>query len=318
MARILLLGAAAALLFSSSFVLNRAMSLAGGHWFWSASLRYAWMLVLLLGWLAASGRRELLGRCLRLWKNHFWFWTVAGGVGFGVFYAPLAFSSGFAPGWVVAATWQSTILATPLVLRLFGRRVPWRAVALTSLVFAGVLLVNAEQAGQAMLAGRTPWRGLLLGALPVLLGALAYPLGNQMLWEATRGGRGPIPALDDPALGHSPCRVLLLTLGSLPFWLVLGVAVAPPPPGAGQAAQTLLVALFSGVAATSLFLQARHSAASAQELAAADATQSLEVAFSLLGEVLLLAGAWPGPLGFAGLGAIGLGLVLYLRMRPEV
>ncbi len=55
MARLILLGAMAALFFSSTFVLNRAMSLDGGHWVWSASLRYAFMLPILLAWTAASG-----------------------------------------------------------------------------------------------------------------------------------------------------------------------------------------------------------------------------------------------------------------------
>jgi len=38
--RLLWLGLLAAALFSITFVLNRAMSLEGGHWVWSASLRY--------------------------------------------------------------------------------------------------------------------------------------------------------------------------------------------------------------------------------------------------------------------------------------
>jgi len=42
--QIILIGVLAALFFSSTFVLNRAMSLDGGHWVWSAGLRYFWML----------------------------------------------------------------------------------------------------------------------------------------------------------------------------------------------------------------------------------------------------------------------------------
>jgi hypothetical protein len=78
---------------------------------------------------------------------------------------------------------------------------------------------------------------------------------------------------------------------------------------------TLLVALFSGVAATSLFLGARHMAKSPSELAAVDCTQSMEVVFSLAGEALLLGGALPGLIGWAGIGLTLLGLVLYLQMQ---
>ena len=55
MARTVLLGALAALFFSSTFILNRAMSLEGGHWVWAASLRYAFMLPILVLWTLATG-----------------------------------------------------------------------------------------------------------------------------------------------------------------------------------------------------------------------------------------------------------------------
>lgn len=306
--RIILIGVAAALFFSSTFVLNRAMSLDGGHWVWSASLRYAWMLLLLVAGLGVL-RPGLLRQSLALYKSHWPFWTVAGSVGFGLFYALLTFSASYAPGWVVATTWQCTILATPLVLLAFGRRVPLRALALTLLVFAGVVLVNVEQ-------GETrPVSDILLGALPVLAAAFAYPMGNQLVWEA-RTGRGRfIPRLLGPAMDNAFCRVLLLTLGSIPLWIVLILATSPPPPSGGQLLNTALVALFSGVAATSLFLYARHLAGGAAELAAVDCTQSMEVVFSLAGETLLLGGMLPGPTGWAGLGLTILGLMLYIRVQ---
>ena len=124
-----------------------------------------------------------------------------------------------------------------------------------------------------------------------------------------------IPAIDHPAMGNAFCRVLLLTLGSLPLWAVLVVMAAPPPPSAGQMLNTALVALFSGVVATSLFLYARHLAVSAAQIAAVDCTQSMEVVFSLAGEILLLGGILPGPLGWMGLGLTILGLMLYLRVQ---
>ncbi len=317
MLRLVLTGILAALFFSSTFVLNRAMSLEGGHWLWTASLRYGWMLILLCIWLTLTGRAILGAQAVRLFCKHWLFWTIAGSVGFGIFYALISFSASYTPGWVVAATWQMTILATPVILWLFGRRVSLKAVLFTMIVFAGVLLINIEQ------ATAVPLRDVLLGALPVLGAAFAYPLGNQMVWEArlaVHGKRIPlvrrwIPTIDSPVMDDAICRVLLLTLGSLPLWIVLLIWFCPPLPSEGQLFMTLLVALFSGVAATSLFLGARHMAKSPSELAAVDCTQSMEVVFSLAGEALLLGGALPGMMGWAGIALTLLGLILYLQMQ---
>lgn len=323
MLRIVITGMLAAMFFSSTFVMNRAMSLDGGHWVWTASLRYVWMLLLLAVWFAAGRRRAIGLSALRLYRRHWVFWTLAGSVGFGVFYALITFSSTYAPGWVVAATWQMTILATPVVLLSFGRKVSTKALLLTLLVFLGVLLINAEQ------AANVPLRDVLLGALPVLGAAFAYPLGNQMVWEAreaaTRKGNGEegcgpllrrcIPALDDPAMHDPMGRVLLLTLGSMPLWLVLLCVTAPAAPSGDQLLMTLLVAVLSGLAATGLFLSARHHARTPAELAAADCTQSLEVVFSLAGEALFLGGALPHALGWGGIAMTLLGLILYLKVQ---
>jgi drug/metabolite transporter (DMT)-like permease len=306
MARLILTGILAGLFFSATFVLNRAMSLSGGHWVWSASLRYGHMLLMLALALALTGQREVLARTIRLFGRHWVLFTAAGSIGFGLFYGLICFSASFAPGWVVATTWQSTILASPLVLLAFGRRVPWRGIAFTGLVFAGIALVMAEQSGAGGL------RDVVLGAAPVLIAAVAYPLGNQLLWEARRGAVGWIPHVDDPLLDHDLARVLLLTLGSLPFWVVLVLAVRPPPPSPAQLGQTAVVALLSGVVATSLFLRARHHARNAYELAAVDATQSSEVVFAVAGELALLHGAAPGVWGSAGIALVVVGLALYV------
>ena len=311
MFRIIVTGVLASLFFSSTFVLNRAMSLEGGHWVWTASLRYFWMLLFLVVWLAVTGKARLGIEALGVFRRHFGFWVLAGSVGFGVFYAGCSFASVFTPGWVVAATWQLTILATPFVLLGFGRRVPLRAILLTMVIFAGVVLVNVEQASAGDLSA-TLW-----GALPVLVAAFAYPFGNQMVWEARQGEHPRVPHIDHPAMDDSLCRVLLLTLGSLPLWALLILVTDPPPPTPGQLAQTAVVAACSGVVATSLFLYARHRARTAAELAAADCTQSMEVVFTLAGEAVLLGHVMPGPLGWAGMGLTMLGLMLYVRMQTR-
>ena len=40
MIRLILLGVLSGAFFSSTFILNEVMSVSGGHWLWSASLRY--------------------------------------------------------------------------------------------------------------------------------------------------------------------------------------------------------------------------------------------------------------------------------------
>ncbi|HEX8276249.1 MAG TPA: multidrug resistance efflux transporter family protein [Longimicrobiaceae bacterium] len=309
MARLVALGVLSALFFSSTFVLNRSMSLEGGHWVWTAALRYAWMLLMLTGWLAATGGARAVAAAWAAFRGHAVFWTVAGSVGFGAFYALCAFASAYAAGWVVAATWQTTLLATPLVLLAFGRRVPARGVLLILLIFAGIVLVNAEHAGSAGMGD--VWRG----ALPVVLAAFAYPLGNQMVWEARNGGHGRIPRIAGPVLDDRFAVVWLMTLGSVPFWLVLALAARPPAPTPGQVASTGVVALLSGVVATTLFLHARHGAREPYEIAAVDSTQAAEVLFSLAGEVVLLDAALPGSVGWAGIALTVVGLVLYVRAQ---
>lgn len=299
-------GLLAALFFSSTFLFNRTMSLEGGHWAWTASLRYLWMTLFLVLGPLAIGRGHRLLATFHLFLRHWRFWLVAGTLGFGIFYAGIAFAASYAPAWVVATTWQITVLASPVVLWAMGRRVPPRGLFLTALIFAGILWVNLAEARQA------DWQTVLGGALPVAVAAFAYPAGLQLLWEARNGGHPAIPHLVDPVLNDSFARVLLLTMGSLPFWLSAIIFTQPPPPSAGQWASTAWVALLAGVVATSLFVYARHRARNSYELAAVDATQAGEAIFALLGEIVLLGATPPSLTALAGIGLTLLGLVLYL------
>jgi drug/metabolite transporter (DMT)-like permease len=305
------LGILAALFFSSTFVLNRAMSLAGGHWVWTASLRFGYMLVfLVLILLVTKGKQALKAVWEVFWHN--WnFWILAGSIGFGIFYALITFSAGYAAGWVVATTWQITILATPVVLIVFGRKVPTRGLLFSGLIFIGILLVNVEHASATSLAAT------LSSALPVLVAAFAYPIGNQLVWEARLGENHRLPHIRNPILENAIARVLLLTLGSIPFWIVLLLLTSPPAPSTGQLVSTALVALFSGVIATTIFLYARHLCQQPYEIAAVDATQSMEVIFSLLGEIVFLHGSLPGPLGLAGIVLTMLGLSAYMMLQTK-
>ena len=321
MFRLLGLGLMAALFFSSTFVLNRAMSLEGGHWVWAALLRYAFMFVLICAGMLLAGRARLLAQVVRVYLRRWLFWTLAGTVAFGIFYTGVTLAASFAPGWVVATTWQLTILATPLVLAAYGRKVPVRGLLFSLLIFGGIVLVNIENVLNPDFRTGASWQALLLGALPVLIAAIAYPAGLQLVWEARSGSSARVRTLDMDAIAvvDNPfARVLLLVLGSIPWWIGLLVITQPPPPTQGQWVNSALVALFSGIVATVLFLQARHLARSAYELAAVDSTQSAEVIFSLLGEVLILGGVLPGVRGWLGIGLTVVGLVLYLLSQGRL
>ncbi|MDK9707208.1 MAG: multidrug resistance efflux transporter family protein [Desulforhopalus sp.] len=311
MFQLVAIGVMSGLFFSTTFVLNRLMSLQGGHWVWTASLRYAFMLAFMLVGLVVFGKDRLLRELWGLYRRNWLFWTIAGTIGFGLFYACISYSASFAPAWVVATTWQATILATPLVLLAFGKRVPWRALLFSLVIFAGVVLVNVSQAESNLSAE------LLQGALPVIAAAFCYPIGNQLVWEVRRAVHPRLPRIDSPVLDRPFAGVLLLTLGSIPFWLALVVICQPPPPSAGQVLQTALVALFSGIIATGLFFFARQKARTPYQLSAVDATQGSEAVFALIGEVLFLHAALPTVSGYLGLAMTVVGLFLYLHVQAH-
>ena len=302
------IGIIAGLFFSSTFILNRMMSLGGGHWVWSACLRYVYMILFLVAGLSLFQGIKTPGRIFRLFLKHWKFWIIAGSIGFGGFYAQICFSADHAPGWVVATTWQLTIIASLVVLTGFGRSFPKKIWLFSFIVFFGVLMVNLSHVQMS------PLKELLMGALPVLVAAFCYPTGNQLVWEAKNGNKY-LPNIKDPLLENPFNKVLLLSLGSVPFWVLLVAITTPPLPSKGQLINTALVALFSGILATSLFLFARNKSRSASELAAVDATQSSEVVFAMIGEILILGAPLPNGMALAGILLVFTGLVLFIRFQ---
>lgn len=305
---LILIGLLSGLFFSSTFILNRVMSLEGGHWVWSACLRYAYMIVFLMVLLPLFQGIKAPGRVFQLFFKHLTFWIITGSIGFGGFYALICFSADHAPGWVIASTWQLTIIATLVVLTGFGRSFPKKIWVFSSIIFLGVLMVNLSHA-EVLTA-----KDLLLGGFPVLIAAFCYPVGNQLVWEAKKG-HTHLPDIGSPVLENPFNKVLLMSLGSIPFWLILVVINTPPPPSRGQLINTALVAFFSGVCATSLFLFARNRSAKASELAAVDATQSSEVVFAMVGEVLILNSPLPNSIAMAGIFLIFAGLALFIGFQ---
>jgi drug/metabolite transporter (DMT)-like permease len=124
MIRLILLGLLAAAFFSATFILNRSMSLSGGHWVWSSSLRFFYMFFLLVGLILVNRGVNYLRDVITIFIRNAKFWLIAGSIGFGIFYSLLCYAADHAPGWVVAGTWQFTVIATPIVLLLFKKKSP--------------------------------------------------------------------------------------------------------------------------------------------------------------------------------------------------
>ena len=313
MIRLILLGLLSAAFFSATFILNRSMSLSGGHWVWSSSLRFFYMFFLLISLILVSRGVNYLRDVITIFIRNAKFWLVAGSIGFGIFYSLLCYAADHAPGWVVAGTWQFTVIATPIVLLLFKEKVPRYGVFFSFLIIIGILLIQFYNIGSELSV-----RHIIYGVIPVVIAAFAYPVGNQLLNFAKHGNHSLISHIDSPILKDSPACVLLMTMGSIPFWVLLLVIVVPPPPLKNQLINTGIVAISSGIIATSIFYKARNASKSPYVISAVDATQSGEVIFSLAGEILLLNGALPNLTGGIGIIIIMVGIIGYSMRTSEL
>lgn len=121
MGKLIALGLLASAFFSLSFVLYQLMSVQGGHWFWSASFRCFFMWLLLSVFILLQNKlnpSKLLALC-KLFASHWQFWCVTGGIGLGT-YGLLAFAADYAEGWVIAATYLFTVVASLVVLSFWA------------------------------------------------------------------------------------------------------------------------------------------------------------------------------------------------------
>ncbi|WP_276211192.1 DMT family transporter [Heyndrickxia coagulans] len=312
MLRPVLLGVCAAFFFAVTFVLNRSMELSGGSWIWSASLRYILMVPFLLVIVLARKNFQALWAEM---KKHPAGWLLWSFTGFVLFYAPLCFSAAYAPGWLVAGTWQITILSGSLLAPFFFKTVetpkgllkirepiPFRGLRWSLVILLGVLIMQLEQ------AGRISFREMMLGVLPVIVATFAYPLGNRKMMELCEGRLDTFQ------------RVLGMTLASLPFWFILSLygLKASGPPSGNQIVQSGVVAVFSGVIATVLFFRATDLVrGDMQKLSLVEATQSLEVLFALFGEMAILPVAAPSLLSWFGIITVAAGMVLHSLMSRK-
>src|SRR5690625_7342085 len=89
------------------------MELAGGSWIWSSSLRYYFMLIILL--FLVRGKKNVRPALQHI-KQAPAHWIIWSTVGFGTLYATLTYATIHAPGGLDAATFQLNIVAGSLLV----------------------------------------------------------------------------------------------------------------------------------------------------------------------------------------------------------
>ena len=296
------IGILSSLFFAVTFILNRSMELSGGSWLWSSSLRYFFMIPFLIAIVAYRKGFTPMKKEMKENTFPFFIWSV---VAFVFFYAPLTYAAAYSPGWLLAGTWQVTIVAGVLLAPFFTlvmnerrvrQKIPVISFSITLIILAGIVLIQIPHAQSVEV------RTLLFGIIPILVAAFAYPLGNRKMMELL-GGR-----LDTFQ------RVLAMTLMTIPVWIGIAIYafITIGPPSTNQLVQSFIVGVSSGVIATTLFFMATDRVRDDQsKLAAVEATQSTQLIFVILGEMAILGMALPGPIALIGIAVIIVGMALH-------
>jgi drug/metabolite transporter (DMT)-like permease len=297
-----------ALFFTATYVLNRASASIGGDWAWIASLRYLITLPLLLPLMWWQGGTVPV---LRAMRAHPGAWFVCSTIGFVAFYLLLAFAASSGPSWLIAGTFQFTVVAgmlcAPLLYRDARGKLPKAALGVGASILVGVVMLQLGHAEGHL--DRAAW----IAFACVLASAVLYPLGNRMLLLHLERTGEELTATQ---------RVFGMTLASQPlWWLVAAFAwMHGGPPTLPQVVFAAGVAVGAGIIATILFFQAtgmvRHHPAA---LGAAEAMQAAELLFAMV------LGAWflgePWPQGIASIGACivvaGILAFAWLVSRPS-
>lgn len=313
----ILLGILAALFFSLTFLLNEINLSDSGYWIWVATLRYLWMLpmIMLLG--RVPQLKSDFRRVLTSMKEAPSYWFIWSNVCFVLFYVPLTWSAQFLPGWLVSSLWQLTIvfgvLTTPWMtvtdnsgykyrLKIPGNKIKWMVV-----ILLGIGLTTVQTNGFSQV---TPMFWFAIVA--IIIAAVCYPLGNRQI-----GNRYPtFNGLE---------KVFGMLIATYPTFIVLSIIgyLKAGLPSQGTLVSTFSVALSSGVIATVLFFQATAMAARNMEtLATVEATQSFEVIFTVLLGLVFLGHTLPNHLQLTGLaimlfGITGINLAGNWRLRKR-
>ncbi|MFA9376073.1 MAG: multidrug resistance efflux transporter family protein [Lachnotalea sp.] len=291
MKKALILGIAGSFFFAFTFILNRSMHLSGGSWVWSASLRYIFSAPILafIVW-KKYGFSLIHAEIKKHWKS----WIIWSTVGFGFFYTPLSFAGDYGESWLIAATWQITIVMGVLLTPLFGKKIPIKNLLASGIILGGVFLLQLHNLRNCEL------QTTALTLLPILAAAVSYPLGNRKMMQLCDDNLSTIE------------RVYGMTLCSMPFWCIVAIYgyTKLGIPSEFQIIQSLSVALFSGIIATLLFFQATaYVKSNSKQLAVIESTQAGEVIFTLLGGIVFLGDSIPTLEGFIGILFIIVGMI---------
>ena len=141
----------------------------------------------------------------------------------------------------------------------------------------------------------------ILGIIPVIIAAFAYPLGNRKMIEVCENKFTTFQ------------RVFGMTLCSMPFWIIISASglLSVGLPSKGQVLQSLIVAIFSGVIATILFFKATDIVSkNSNQLAVIESIQSGEVVFTVLGGIIFFNDTLPSTISLIGLILVVLGMIL--------
>jgi drug/metabolite transporter (DMT)-like permease len=291
--------------FSSTYIINRMVSLGSADWRWNASLRHFIMFVVLGSLLLI---RKQLVPTLKLIKKDLFKWILWSTVGFGLFYSLLTYGSFFGESWLAVGVWQVTIMAGALVTPLFfhdevgadgtvrkvRNKIPRTPLLFSFIILIGVFILQFQQAQAVSLAQS------LRCVIPIILSAFSYTLGNRKTMELS--GQGLTASQ----------RVFAMTLCSLPFWIILSLtAVADGAyPSLLQTGQVGIIAISSGCIATSLFFQATSMVRkNPKQLAVVESTTAGEIVFTLLFGLAIGVSSWPDAMGFLGLAIIIIGML---------
>ncbi len=301
MVKAFFLGILSSLFFAVTFIVNRKIGTSGGHWLWTASLRFYCMLPMLAVIVVLRKKYRDLAQAMRGKLLAWMTWSI---VGFGFFYTFLCVASLYGPSWMVAASWQITIVAGVLLTPLSRKEeqnkvvrnsIPRKQLIIAMLILAGVVLVQFKNV-HAKFDGSDA-----VSLACILIAAFSYPLGNRKMMSVIPSSLGTIE------------RVFGMTLCSMPLWILLSLIAAGGGiyPSKGQILQSLVVAASSGVIATILFFKATDLVKDdVRHIAIVESTQAGEVIFSLLGGLLLLDDAVPSLIAAVGILIIVLGIIL--------
>lgn len=293
-----------AIFFSSTYIINRLLSVEGGYWRWSASLRHIFMLFILGAYLLVRGRLTAVFHTI---KKNFWQWMLWSNVGFGLAFSFMTYGSFHGESWITVGVWQLSIVAGALMTPLFfhtvatpggtmrvRNKIPRKALYFSLLILCGVAILQLRQAHAVSLEES------LKSILPITLSAITYTLGNRKTMELCGDELDAVQ------------RVFGMVVCSLPFWILLPITAvfAGEIPSPMQAGQVAIIAVFSGCLATPLFFYATNLVKSnPKQLAVIESTVVIEIVVTIVGSVLLGIGTWPDALGLLGLAIITIGML---------